>query len=428
MTKKNKEINKIGILVGGGPAPGINSVIHSATIEAINNHVEVAGIYEGFKYLMQGEFNSRKLEINDVSRIHLRGGSILYTSRANPTKSDHLLENCVIALKEAGIDALVAIGGDDTAFSAYRVATYAQKNMNVDLRTVHVPKTIDNDLPLPSGIKTFGFETARDLGTQIVRNLSEDALTGQRWFLVVSMGRKAGHLALGIGKSSGATLTLIPEEWQGRSIRLQEITDILTTTILKRMALGKPYGLILVAEGLIEQMAVEDLSQLEDVERDEHGHIALSEINCGEVLKHELVDQLKSLNLKMRIVSKDIGYEVRCADPIAFDIDYTRSLGEAAIEFLLGGGTNCTITIQDDQVAPIPFDSMMDPTTGRTEVRMVKMDSFTYHSASKFMIRLTPDDADDTELLEKMVSLTNLSMESFMEKYGYLMNIGTRPF
>ncbi|MBN1264301.1 MAG: 6-phosphofructokinase [Anaerolineales bacterium] len=428
MNIQKKEINKIGILVGGGPAPGINSVIHSATIEAINNHIEVAGIYEGFKYLMQGEFKARPLEINDISRIHLRGGSILYTSRANPTKSDNLLKNCVVSLQDAGIDALVAIGGDDTAFSAYRVARYAQENMNIDLRTVHVPKTIDNDLPLPSGIRTFGFETARDLGTQIVRNLSEDALTGQRWFLVVSMGRKAGHLALGIGKSAGATLTLIPEEWNNRPIRLQEVTDILTTTVLKRMALGKPYGLVLVAEGIIEQMAIEDLSQLEDVERDEHGHIALSEINCGDVLKEELVNELKALGIKMRIVSKDIGYEVRCADPNAFDIDYTRSLGEAAIEFLINGGTNATITIQDDQLTPMPFDTMMDPNTGRTEVRMVKLNSFTYHSATKFMIRLTPDDANDPELLEKMVSLTNLSKDSFMTKYGYLMNKGVRPF
>jgi len=423
-----KKIRKIGILVGGGPAPGINSVIHSATIEAINNHVDVTGIFEGFKYLMQGKLNARPLQINDVSRIHLRGGSILFTSRANPTRSDDLLKNCVLALQEAGIDALVAIGGDDTAFSAYRVARYAQEKMGVDLRTVHVPKTIDNDLPLPSGIKTFGFETARDLGTQVVRNLAEDALTGQRWFLVVSMGRKAGHLALGIGKSAGATLTLIPEEWQNRSIRLQEVTDILATTVLKRMALGKPYGLVLVAEGIIEQMAIEDVSQLEDVERDEHGHIALSEINCGDVLKEELVSELKTLGIKMRVVSKDIGYEVRCADPIAFDIDYTRSLGEAAIEFLLSGGTNATITIQDDQVAPLPFDTMMDPATGRTEVRMVNTGSFTYHSAMKFMIRLTPDDAQDTALLEKMVAQTNLSMESFMAKYGYLMNKAPRPF
>jgi ATP-dependent phosphofructokinase / diphosphate-dependent phosphofructokinase len=423
----NNRIKRIGILVGGGPAPGINSVIHSATIEAINNNLSVFGIYEGFKYLMRGELNGRQLTIDDISRIHLRGGSILFTSRANPTTSDKYLEKCVQALQKEKIDALVAIGGDDTAFSAYNVARYAQQKMNIDLKTVHVPKTIDNDLPLPYGIKTFGFETARDLGTRIVRNLAEDALTGQRWFLVVSMGRKAGHLALGIGKSVGATLTLIPEEWHNQPVRLQDVTDILVTTVLKRRALGKPYGLILVAEGIIEQMATEDLSQLDDIERDEHGHIALSEINCGDVLKEELVKALKQLGMKVRIVNKDIGYEVRCADPIAFDIDYTRGLGEAAIEFLLSGGTNATITIQNDQVVPMPFNSMMDPATGRTAVRLVNLDSFTYQSARKFMIRLTPADAENTELLDKMVALTNISRDEFIERYGYLMNKGPRP-
>jgi 6-phosphofructokinase 1 len=113
---------------------------------------------------------------------------------------------------EERIFSLVAIGGDDTAFATDSIACCAQDKMAITIRSVHVPKTIDNDLPLPGGMPTFGFETAREVGTRIVMNLMEDALTsGQHWFLVVSMGRKAGHLALGIGKSSGATLALIPD-------------------------------------------------------------------------------------------------------------------------------------------------------------------------------------------------------------------------
>lgn len=419
---------KVGILVGGGPAPGINSVIHSATIEAINNGLEVYGIYEGFKHLMEGELVGRVLNINDVSRIHLTGGSILFTSRANPTHSDTLLENCVRALTQAGIQYLIAIGGDDTAYSAYRVAKYARTNMGIPLQTVHVPKTIDNDLPLPHGISTFGYETARELGMRTVRSIMEDALTGQRWFLIVTMGRKAGHLALGIGKSAGVTLTLIPEEFIGREIRMQEVVDILVTSILKRKAKNKSYGLALVAEGIIEQMSLEDLSELKDAERDEHGHIALSEVNSSSILKNEVQKELRKLGIKMRIVSKEVGYELRCSDPIAFDIDYTRSLGEAALEFLLDGGTDATITIQNAEVVPLPFDQILDPETGRTEVRMVNIDSFTYRSAAKFMIRLTPTDAQDTELLSAMAALTNLSLEEFKQHYGYLMDIAERPF
>ncbi len=419
---------KIAILVGGGPAPGINGVIHSATIEAINNGYEVLGLYDGFQHLMKGKIVGRPLTINDVSRIHRDGGSILRTSRANPTKSVESLKLCVETLVQAGVNALIAIGGDDTAFSAYRVAKYAQEELGVTIQVAHVPKTIDNDLPLPDEIPTFGYETARQLGTQLVQNLMEDALTGQRWFLVVTMGRKAGHLALGIGKSSGATLTLIPEEWGERTIRMQEVVDILVTSMLRRMAEGKPYGVAVVAEGVVEQMSPEDLEQLEDVERDEHGHIRLAEINFSDILKHELRRTLRELGVKEIIVNKDLGYELRCADPNAFDIDYTRSLGEAAVEYLLTGGTNATITIQHEQIVPIPFNHLMDPLTGRTTVRKVNINSFTYRSAYKFMIRLKPEHATDVNLWTRMAQQTNLSLEQFIARFGYLVDIAPRPF
>ena len=419
---------KIGILVGGGPAPGINGIIHSVTIEAINNGLEVVGIYNGFQHLMQGKLVSRPLVINDISRIHLDGGSILHTSRANPTKDENALANCVRALISEGVRHLVVIGGDDTAYSAYRVSRYAEENMGVTIKTAHVPKTIDNDLPLPEEIRTFGYETAREVGARIVMNLMEDALTGQRWFLVVTMGRKAGHLALGIGKSSGTTLTLIPEEWADREIRLQEVVDILTTSIIKRLAEGKPYGVALIAEGVVEQLSRADLEMLDYVERDAHGHIRLSEVNFADILKKAVRKDLRNLGVDTRVVSKDLGYELRCAPPIAFDVDYTRSLGEAAVDFLMQGGSNATITIQRDQVVPIPFEEMMDPKTGRTAVRQVNIDSFTYRSAYKFMLRLKPQDAQNDMLLAQMAAQTNLTLEDFKTRFGYLVGILPRPF
>lgn len=419
---------KLGILVGGGPAPGLNGVIHAATIEAINNGMEVIGLYEGFKYLMQGRIVGKQLTVNDVSRIYRNGGSILRTSRANPTKREEDLETCSRTLIDAGINCLLALGGDDTAFSAYSVAKYADEKMGVRIQTVHAPKTIDNDLPLPAGLPTFGYETAREVGTRLVMNLMEDALTGQRWYIVVAMGRKAGHLALGIGKSSGATVTLIPEEWGEREIRLQEVVDILSTSVIKRLADDKPYGVAVVAEGVVEQMAAQDLNGLEDVERDAHGHIRLSEVNFSEVLRDGLRKELASVGINMRAVNIDIGYVLRCADPIAFDIDYTRSLGQAAVDFLLNEGSHATMTIQQNQVVPLYFENMMDPKTGRTEVRTVDPDSFTYKSARKSMIRLDPEDGQDEILLGKMAAQTNISLTEFKAKYGYLVGIAPRPF
>jgi ATP-dependent phosphofructokinase / diphosphate-dependent phosphofructokinase len=423
MNMQERHAERLGILVGGGPAPGINGVIHSATIEAVNSGMEVFGIYDGFKHLMDGQAVGKRLTIDDVSRIHLEGGSILRTSRANPTRRDEDLRSCVTALMEAGISHLVGIGGDDTAFSLYRVTCFAREQMGISLHSVHVPKTIDNDLPLPEGMPTFGFETARELGTRIVMNFMQDALTTEGWFLVVTMGRKAGHLALGIGKSSGATLTLIPEEWGDREIRLQEVIDILATAIIRRMAEGRPHGVALIAEGIMERMAHEDLSAIEHVEKDEHGHPRLAEINFADLIKRKLNKDLNKLGVHVRLIDKELGYELRCADPIAYDIDYTRSLGEAAVDFLLAGRSGATITIQRNDAVAIPFEAMMDTATGRTQVRLVNVDSFTYRSAYKFMIRLKPEHARNNVLLAKMAVQTNLSLDEFKARYGYLAGI-----
>lgn len=422
-TESESERKKVAIVVSGGPAPGINGVIHSATIEAVNNGYEVLGILDGFKHLMQGKLVAKPLTINDVSRIYLKGGSILRTSRANPTQAEEALRRCGEALMEHDIGYLLVIGGDDTAYAAYRVARYAQEHLGADIHVAHAPKTIDNDLPLPEEIKTFGYETAREIGTRITMSLMEEALTGLRWFVVVTMGRKTGHLALGIGKSSGATVTLIPEEWEGRQIRMHEVVDILVTSIIQRMADGKPYGVALVSEGVMEHISHQDLRELEYVERDAYGHVHLSEINFSDILKHELDAELERLDVHVRITSKDLGYELRCADPIAFDIDYTRSLGEAAVAFLLNGGTNATVTVQGTRVVPLPFAQMMDPETGRTEVRKVNIDSFIYHSAYKLMIRLKPEDAENEELLAQMAAQTNLSLDDFKARFGYLVDI-----
>ena len=426
--KSGTAVERVGILVGGGPAPGINGVIHSATIEAVNNGLEVYGIYDGFKHLMEGKLEGMPLAIDDVSRIHFDGGSILRTSRANPTRSPETLRHCANALSEGGISCLVGIGGDDTAYSLYRVVRYAQEKLGLTIRSVHVPKTIDNDLPLPEGTPTFGFETARELGTRTVMNLMEDARTSQCWFIVVTMGRKAGHLALGIGKSSGATLTIIPEEWRGAEIRLQEVVDILVGSILRRIAEGRNHGVALVAEGILEYLSHDDLQTLDRVERDEHGHVRLAEINFADVLKRAVLRDLAGLDVQLRLIDKELGYELRCAAPIAYDIDYTRSLGEAAIDFLLAGGSNATITLQHNQVVPIASVKMMDPATGRTEVRLVNVDSFTYRSAHKFMIRLGPQQAQDTTFLERLALETNFTTDEFRARYGYLMGIAPRPF
>lgn len=420
---------RIGILVGGGPAPGINGVIHAVTNHAYLHGIEVIGIYEGFTHLMQGKLAGETLTPQSVAYIHDRGGSILRTARANPTRSDEALEHCARALHDAGIGALVSIGGDDTAFSASRVARYAQSALGIDLRSVHVPKTIDNDLPLPENIPTFGFETARELGAELVMNLRRDAMTSKQWFLVLTMGRKSGHLALGIGNSTAVTLTLIPEEWGKTEIRLQEVVDILAVSILLRLLDQKAYGVALLAEGILENLSHQDLEALDHVERDEHGHIRLAEVNFLDILKRQLERELGGLGVRVKLVKHILGYELRCATPCAFDIEYTRILGEAAVSFLLEGGSNALITLQHNKIVPIPYDEMIDPETGRTEVRMVDTASYSFCSAYKSMVRLKAGSLeDDPTLLARLAALTQMDEAAFTARYGYLAGLSKNPY
>jgi len=408
----------VGVLVGGGPAPGINSVLSAATIRSILGGSDVLGLIDGFKWLMEGSTGQvRPLSIDDVSRIHFRGGSYLGTSRANPTKSAELLDNVLFSLSRLGVTRLMTIGGDDTAFSAMKLEERAGGRVQV----IHVPKTIDNDLDLPPGIPTFGFQTARHIGVDIVKNLMVDARTTTRWYLVVTMGRKAGHLALGIGKAVGATLTIVPEEFRERPIRLQRLVDLLIGAMVKRLEHGRADGVAVLAEGLIEIIDSRDLGGVEHVERDEHGHLRMNEIDIGDVLRRELTKQLHRLGLSMNVVAKNVGYELRCADPIPYDIEYTRDLGYCAAQFLLDGGTSAMVSIQNGRFTPIPFKQLVDSSTGRTKVRMVDIDSQSYQIARQYMIRLTEADMTNRDALGRYAALTGLSPEAFRERFASVL-------
>jgi 6-phosphofructokinase 1 len=405
---------KVAILVSGGPAPGINSVISAAAIRCALEGVDVVGIQDGFEWLMQGDIEHIvPLGIDEVSRIHFRGGSHIGTSRANPTRAPANLENTVLSLLRLDVSMLITIGGDDTAYSAMMLEHKAGGR----IRVVHVPKTIDNDLDLPAGIPTFGFHTARHVAVEIVKNLMVDAQTTGRWYLAVTMGRKAGHLALGIGKAAGATLTLIPEEFVERPVRLQRLVDLVIGTMIKRLSGGHSDGVIVLAEGLIEILDPRDLGGLDHVERDEHGHLRLADVDIGDVLRREVTKGMKALGHALTIVAKNVGYELRCADPIPFDMEYTRDLGYCAAQYLLDGGTAAMVSIQDGKFMPIPFNQMVDPVSGRAKVRMVDITAQSYQIARQYMIRLSDEDLKDPVALGRYAAFAGLSSEAFHSRF-----------
>jgi len=420
---------KLGILVGGGPAPGLNGVISAATIEAVNCGLEVVGFRDGYKWLAEGRSDKiRELTIETAKGINLRGGSILGTARTNPTKSDEQMNNVLKVFSELGINYLVSIGGDDTAYSASQVYRRAEGR----IRVAHVPKTIDNDLTLPGSAPTFGFETARHHGVFILRNLAEDAKTTSRWYIIVSMGRAAGHLALGIGKAGAATLTVIPEEFRGNKVKLDQLCDILLGAIIKRRAAGIPYGVAILAEGLIESADQDSLIEAVrigtygTVVRDDHGHLRLGEIDFGRMIKDFLTLRLKEFGINMTLIDKDLGYELRCADPIPFDAEYTRDLGYGAVKFLrseASKSTGAVISFVEGGMRPLPFGDMIDPATGRMRIRRVNIDGEAYECARRYMIRLDRNDFEDPESLAKLAAVVNLKPEAFRQRFGHVVGL-----
>jgi 6-phosphofructokinase len=413
---------KLAILVGGGPAPGINSVIGAATIRACLSGVEVIGVQDGFKWLIEGDTSRvTALTIADTSRIHFRGGSTLGISRANPTKSPELLAKCLDTLDRLGVGMLITIGGDDTCFSSSSLA----KASRGKLRVVHVPKTIDNDLDLPQDVYTFGFQTARHIGVEIVKNLMVDAKTTSRWYFVVAMGRKAGHLALGIGKAAGATLSLISEEFE-HPVALSKVVDTLAGAVIKRLSQGRTDGVAVLAEGLVEHIRASDIEGLEGVERDAHGHIRIAEVDFGNMVKAAVKRQLAELKIHATIVSKNIGYEVRCADPIPFDMEYTRDLGYCAARHVIEGGTEALISMQRGRFVPVPFAQIMDPVTGRMRVRMVDISSDRYKIARSYMLRLKAEDLEDRVELAHLAQAANMTPAQFKQRFGYLVENDAR--
>ncbi|HWG45527.1 MAG TPA: diphosphate--fructose-6-phosphate 1-phosphotransferase [Gemmataceae bacterium] len=420
---------KLALLVGGGPAPGINGVISSVAIEAIEQGIEVLGFLDGFQWLAKGDADHyRKLTIEDVKAIHLRGGSILGTSRTNPTKSEKHMQNVLDVFRRLNVTMLATIGGDDTAYSGSQV--YLKGGGAV--RVAHVPKTIDNDLPLPGSTPTFGFETARQVGVGIIRNLAEDARTTSRWYIIVSMGRAAGHLALGIGKAAAAALTIIPEEFGGRRATLDEVCDILMGSIIKRRSMHANYGVAVLAEGLLEAigetgllecMSTAQLGRYGEIIRDPHGHLRLGEIEFGRMIKDRLSSRLQEINLPVTLIDKDLGYELRCADPIPFDAEYTRDLGYGAVKFLRSEAASkfgAIISLVGGHLEPLPFTQMINPDTGRMQTRRVDVKGEGYECARRYMIRLERRDFENPQRLARIASAADMAPEQFRQRFEYL--------
>jgi 6-phosphofructokinase 1 len=351
-----------------------------------------------------------------VSRAHLTGGVMLGASRTDVAADADLLRNAVDALRKLAIDGLVAIGGDDLVRSVVAVERQSGGRIKVAL----VPKSIDNDLAIPSHVPTLGFETARHVGVQLVKNLMEDARTSGRWYLGVTMGRPTGHLTLGIGKAASATCTVIPEEFSAEYVRLADVADIVEGSIIKRRSMGKRHGVAILSEALVERFDPTEVAELEDVDRDAQGNIRVTEVDLGRKVINEVTLRLERRGIKVSMVDKTLGYELRCAPPLPMEAEYARDLGYAAVKNLVAGGHSAVIVLQNGAPRPVALSDCVDPATGKGRRRAVDVQSEDYRVARRYMVRLEKTDFSDDEWIDELAAAGGLTPAQFRDHFGRL--------
>lgn len=384
----------IVILTGGGPAPGMNTVVGSITKTFIRNGYRVLGLHGGYKGLFSPDPNYEVLDFIKADAIFNRGGSYLVMSRFKPTQEDFDKNFNLSFFRDNNIELLVTIGGDDTASTANRIAKFlAAKEYKIS--NIHVPKTIDNDLPLPQNIPTFGYQSAKGEGTRIAATIYEDARTNHTWFVVSAMGRSAGHLALAIGYTNHYPMIVIPEMFNKSEITVEKIVNMAISAIIKRKLMGLEYGAIIISEGVFESFSSDELlSYGVKFTYDEHGHPELGKISKAQMFNDILEGKLKQLGLNTKSRPVDIGYEVRCITPHAYDLVYCTELGMGVYKLFASGVTGCMVYLDlNGNVKSLYLKDMQDPTTGKIPPRGVNIHQDKVNMIFDYIMQyITPED------------------------------------
>ncbi len=366
----------IVILTGGGPAPGMNTVVGSIAKTFISRGYRVLGLHGGYKGLFSIEPNFTEIDFVLADAIFNRGGSFVMMSRYKPTVNDFEQNFNLDFFKENNIQLLVTVGGDNTASTANRVAKFlAEKNYKI--ANIHVPKTIDNDLPLPMEAPTFGYQSAKAEGARIASTVYEDARTSGNWFVVCAMGRSAGHLAFGIASAAHYPMIVIPEMFNKTTITVDKIIKLAVSSIIKRQLLGLSYGSVMISEGVFHELSDEELKKSGvNFSFDEHGHPELGKVSKAHIFSEMVEAKLKQLNISTKIRPVEIGYEVRCQQPVAFDLVYCTRLGMGVYQLFKSGETGCMVYINEyGDAKPLYLKDLQDPQTGKIPPRGVNINS-----------------------------------------------------
>ena len=382
------------ILCGGGPAPGMNSVSMSVAKTFLSKGYRVIGLHGGYSGLFSKNARTEDLDFFIADRFWNRGGSYLEMSRFKPTDKDFEENFNLDLFKDNNIKLLVTIGGDDTASTANRISKFLAAK-NYPIANIHCPKTIDNDLPLPNNAPTFGYNSAKNEGAHIAKTVYEDARTSGNWFVITAMGRTCGSLALGIGEASHSPMTIIPEMFNKTTMTLDKIIKLSVSAIIKRKILGVSYGTVVTAEGLFHDEGV--MQEMVDAgvhfTFDEHGHPELGKISKAVIFSDLLDKECKKAGLKVKSRPVEIGYDVRCQEPVAYDLTYCTELAMGVYQLFSEGKTGCMVYVDSfGKVSPLYLKDLQDPETGKIPPRIVDINSGTAQNYYSFIAHYVTED------------------------------------
>ena len=384
----------IAILTGGGPAPGMNTVVGRVAKTFLAKGYRVIGLHYGYSGLFNPAPRYEDLDMFRVDYIFNQGGSYLTMSRFKPTDEDFEKNFNLDFFKQNNIKLLVTVGGDDTASTANRIAKFLEAKQ-YPIANIHVPKTIDNDLPLPAGMPTFGYQSAKNAGSVIGRAVYNDARTSANWFVVAAMGRSAGHLAFGIASACHYPMIIIPEMFNKTKITIDKIISLIVSAIVKRKILGMDYGAAMVSEGVFHSLDEEEILKSGiHFSYDDHGHPELGKVSKAEMFNTLLEKRCKALGVKVKSRPVEIGYEVRCQTPCAFDLVYCSQLGMGVYKLFSEGKTGCMVYIsQEGYVSPLYLKDLQDPETGKIPPRLVDINADKIHQViDNLMHYITEED------------------------------------
>lgn len=372
----------------------MNTVVASVAKTFLRDGYRVIGLHGGYSALFTETPRMQELDFLTADEIFNKGGSILKMSRFKPTDEDFEKRFNLDFFRNNEVKLLVTVGGDDTASTANRVAKFLEAHQ-YPIANIHVPKTIDNDLPLPNSSPTFGYNSAKAQGCVIGTAVMEDARTSENWFVVSAMGRSAGHLALGIAGACHYPMVIIPEFFNKTEITVDKIVNMVISCIIKRKLMGINYGAAMISEGVFHTLSDEEIKKSGiQFTYDDHGHPELGKVSKAHIFSEMLDKKISALGLKAKMRPVEVGYEIRCHTPIAFDLTYCSLMGMGVHTLFTQGNTGCMVYVDHQgSVSPLFLKDLQDPTTGKIPPRLVNVESNKVQSyINDIMDYITPAD------------------------------------